>query len=381
MVERIARPSTMCRGALVLLVAFCIGCGPAGTSTTPANPPDDTRPSTSASSAIEPSATGPSTTEPLTGPSTAVPTVRCPAPPREDISNAPVDEAVLDQETIGRDVAAVQAYGAAHADEYGDLEAVNDPPPSRLRVAFTDHVAEHAVALSALVAHPERLDVVKGAYTVADLNDVVTDIRAGGTKYMHGFGVGWQVVDVDLAPGQEARADAIIAKWGNAVRIRFGALPYVPLGCGSQPEPVDCPDVVGADPAVAGIRLTVVPDAPTLNVSDTGTGHVLVENIGTQRFQIDSGIPIVGVLVATGSNRVVGTFNGGIAGVGGGVDLAPGETGTIDMLFGAARCDGQPGSGLPPGSYGLRIRLTSEGPADAGAASYLSDEVPITVTA
>jgi hypothetical protein len=100
-----------------------------------------------------------------------------------------------------------------------------------------------------------------------------------------------------------------------------------------------------------------------------------VGNIGDSRFAIDSGMPIVGPLVTPGTTDVVGTFTGG------GVDLGPNEQGTIDVIFGAARCDGQPGSALPPGVYGLRVALTAEGPPDPDRPTYLSPEVPVTVTA
>jgi hypothetical protein len=62
------------------------------------------------------------------------------------------------------------------------------------------------------------------------------------------------------------------------------------------------------------------------------------------------------------------------------VDLDPGESGTIAVIFGAARCDGEPGSALPPGTYGLRVALTQEGPPDQNYPVYLSSEAVVTVT-
>ncbi len=66
--------------------------------------------------------------------------------------------------------------------------------------------------------------------------------------------------------------------------------------------------------------------------------------------------------------------------LGGGVDLAPGQSGTIDVVFGAGRCDGGPGSAIPPGEYRLVVALTTEGADRTSAPAYLSPEIPMTVT-
>lgn len=49
------------------------------------------------------------------------------------------------------------------------------------------------------------------------------------------------------------------------------------------------------------------------------------------------------------------------------------------MLYGASRCDGGPGSALPPGRYGLRVVLAPEG-SEPGP-SLLSPQALVTVRA
>ena len=56
----------------------------------------------------------------------------------------------------------------------------------------------------------------------------------------------------------------------------------------------------------------------------------------------------------------------------------PGEDGEIAVVFGASRCDGEPGSALPPGRYGLRVVLTSAG---GGEPSLVSPATIVTITA
>jgi hypothetical protein len=121
-----------------------------------------------------------------------------------------------------------------------------------------------------------------------------------------------------------------------------------------------------------------VADTTSIAAAQTGRARLVVHNLGSRRFVIDSGIPIVGSLVLPGTDRVVGRWSGTSAGVGGGVDLEPGEAGEIAVVFGASRCDGQPGSALPPGRYGLRVVLAPEG---GGEPSFVSPEAIVAVTA
>lgn len=60
------------------------------------------------------------------------------------------------------------------------------------------------------------------------------------------------------------------------------------------------------------------------------------------------------------------------------IDLAPGVSATIDVAFEANRCDGGPGSAVPPGTYDLRVVLASEDPTNHGA--YLAPAIAVTVT-
>ena len=233
---------------------------------------------------------------------------------------------------VGTDVGAATAADAAieapvRCPAAGSLEAeaTSDAPPK--------HSAEEA-----------RLD-----------QDVRRRRRRAPPELWAGVGTGRDSVFVMLVPGQERLAARLVERFGDAVRVQVGLIDYSPRGC---EEPVDtprCPALTGDPPKTAGVRLTVLVDTPTIRVSDHGKARLRVENIGTADFAIDSGIPIVGSLVEPGTTEVVATYCGVIAGVGGGVRLAPGESGTIDMVFGAARCAANGRSAAPPGRYGVRV--------------------------
>jgi len=176
--------------------------------------------------------------------------------------------------------------------------------------------------------------------------------------------------------GLEELAARYAERFGSGVRITLGGHAYLPAGCGPRVAPPLCPDLVGGDPKELRLTLAVVADTPTITAAQTGKARLVVHNLGARRFAIDTGGPIVGSLVLPGTRSVVGRWSGVLAGVGGGVDLTPGKAGAIDVFFGASRCDGQPGSALPPGRYGLRVVLA---PGRAGEPRLLSGETFITV--
>jgi hypothetical protein len=189
----------------------------------------------------------------------------------------------------------------------------------------------------------------------------VDEVAAHSPELWAGVGTGRDSVFVMLVPGQERLAARLVERFGGAVRVQVGLINNSPRGCEKPVDRPHCPALTGDAPKTAGVRLTVLVDTPTIRVSDHGEARLRVENVGTTDFAIDSGIPLVGSLVEPGTTEVVGTHSGVIAGVGGGVRLAPGQSGTIEMVLGAARCARKSRSAVPPGRYGLRVVLEPEG--------------------
>jgi hypothetical protein len=317
--------------------------------------------------------------------------VRCPAPPHRipTLDEATQNAFQRDQSLLLEDQRVVQTYLAAHADEAFDVQ-YSFEPPARLEVRVSDHADAHRGAIEKLVAHPDRLDVIKVGYSPADVRRVSAELIAETQTRRDTFSSFSGLVEADrtpftllvgLTPGNEPLADDLVKRWGPIIQIEVGDRPYVPAGCGEQPPSPRCPELEGIDPATIGLELSIVLTTPTITASQTGQAELVERNIGRQRFSLDSGQPITGVLVDPGTRHVVGRYSGAIAGVGGGPDLAPGESGKVKVVFGATRCDGKAGTALPPGTYGLRVGLTAEGP-DAGTYPvYLSPEALVIVTA
>jgi hypothetical protein len=95
---------------------------------------------------------------------------------------------------------------------------------------------------------------------------------------------------------------------------------------------------------------------------------------------VDTVQPIEVELVTPGTRRVVGTDAGVIAGTAYAPVLAPGQSQSIPIVAGTARCDGGVGSALPPGRYEA-VGLLG-GPAVTGSApDLLTASAPVRVVA
>lgn len=303
----------------------------------------------------------------------------CPAPTESLVpSDQPADPPSAEIEAaMEADSTVIDTYGQSHVDEFGGIARVGN----RLDVWFTDHLDVHAAALRPLVSRPDLLDVVPTRHSRKERQAIEDEIIAGlgANNNLIAYGLGGQTVIIGLPPGQEPQADALVARYGDVLDIEIGGRRYVPEGCGDPTPPAMCKPLVGTDPAEAGLQLTLVADSPVLAAARPGRAHLIIKNIGGSRFSMDPGQPIAGWIVASATTRVIGENTYAVAGTGLLVDLAPGEERSVDVAFGAGRCDGGRGSAVPPGTYRLRVVLTPQG-AESGRPAYLSPEIPITVT-
>lgn len=186
------------------------------------------------------------------------------------------------------------------------------------------------------------------------------------------IGTGEHAIVVGLQPGREHLAAALEQRFHNAVEITVGNAPY---HCGIGTAPM-CPAVTGADLLPPGLHLTLNLGVTTLRATETIKAHLVVRNDGHSPLGMDPGQPLVAMIVRPGTRVVVGAYRGGIAGTGLGLTLHDGQERAIDTFVGAARCDGRPGSTVPPGRYGVRAGISgNEGPP-----TLLAPEVPITIT-
>jgi hypothetical protein len=132
------------------------------------------------------------------------------------------------------------------------------------------------------------------------------------------------------------------------------------------------------DPSSVKVDLAVELDKPSMRVTELGRATLTVRNNGSAMFDASSGPDLIGVLVTPGTCHVVGTFIGGTPSVLVLHQVQPGQSATIPIIFGTARCDGGEGSAKPPGVYGLLVVVGAN--ECEPASGYVSREVLATIT-
>ena len=114
----------------------------------------------------------------------------------------------------------VLAYGGQHPGEFGSYGLIwqsgND---ASVFISFTSNLAVHRNALNDLVSYPDELIVCQ----VGVSGDVARALMAKLTDDLQGHfqsvGLGMGGVEVVLLPGQQALADELVAKYGDAVVV------------------------------------------------------------------------------------------------------------------------------------------------------------------
>jgi hypothetical protein len=257
------------------------------------------------------------------------------------------------EQVLYSDHNAIDRYGADHAEEFAGAWLAKETGV-RLVAAFTDNLEAHCAALRDIVAHPERLEVVRRDHTVEDRRRIRAEIESQMTPDgpIWGIGDGPDHVSVDMRADGEALAAELWARYGDAVGLRVGTAPYPPPDPPTVATACDIGEIVEWP---AGVAATLeVDDDVIASGKDTG-GRATIVNDSAERFTADLGETEVGYVFEEGGTTPVGVYTRGMAGpVGVGADLAPGEQISVNVVVGTASCDISRGYALPPGTYDVR---------------------------
>jgi hypothetical protein len=297
-------------------------------------------------------------------------------PEPTDVSeNGPIPRA---QARLSNDVEAAVAYGAEHPDDFASVRFEN-APRVRIVIGFTERIDVHCAALRAMLEYPEEFEIIQQPRTARDLEEIQREIVALAGPRMRAVGIGAGTIDASLRADGQAIAEQIRAKYGDLVTIQVGLQPY-PRGSGPS---ADCGarlgPVVTETPFTATLRLA----SSTVRSGEDFKATASVTNGGTSPVEFESGDPMTAFIYRAGTDEIVGTYDGGIDGVGLGGTLAPGESIDVGVLGGTASCLAELGYALPPGTYDVRAAIDQyEHPPDGDVIiSYLlTAPVPLTVT-
>lgn len=179
---------------------------------------------------------------------------------------------------------------------------------------------------------------------------------------------------VGLNPGDESIAHQIWTRYGTDVFISIGLTVYDGMP-GRSPR---CGTVDPSMPIPVGLHFTLSLTSQRVRSGSTFGGSVVVSNSGPGTFSMDPGQPLQAVVVRKGTRQVVGVFSGGIGGTGIAKRLTAGQSESIGVIGGTARCDGGLGSALPPGGYQAIVQVAPE--ASLHTPSYLTSPVALQVS-
>ena len=145
------------------------------------------------------------------------------------------------------------------------------------------------------------------------------------------------------------------------------------------------PESIAGPKNMQGLVATVSLSSATVRSGLDGEGVVTITNNGPETASINTGSPLVGAVVRSGTSTVVGVLLGGIGNLGDGASLQPGQTHDIQALFGTASCDVALGYALPPGSYEVVVPVicsnTAAGTNAPSLSQLVSTPAPLTVVA
>ncbi|MGD0608713.1 MAG: hypothetical protein ABSA53_34650 [Streptosporangiaceae bacterium] len=267
----------------------------------------------------------------------------------------------LIQSAMRGDFELIAAYGEEHPGSWAGAWFDNEPAV-RIVAAFTGDAAQHDVALRPRLRHPDRLVVESRQHSLFDLRRVRQEIERtleqraaqAGRPILTSIGEGAGVIRVVLRADQEDLAGELAASYGSAVELRVGGFSFPDRRC-SHPRAPARPGL--EEQTFEGLEISVEADQKILEVGHDGHGRLVLRNSSPGRIgPLGSGQPLVGSLLNV-SLEAVGGYGGWIAGTGLIIDLAPGRSASIPVIYGTASTREDLGYVVPPGRYWLQVQM------------------------
>ena len=284
------------------------------------------------------------------------------------------------QSALQGDFEIVARYGEEHPEASAGAWWDNEPTV-RIVAAFTGDAAPHDAALRPRLQHPGRLVVQSRLHSLSDLRRMREEIESTlrqrqvqtGRPILSSVGLGKAVVSVRLRADQEDTAGELASRYGNAVELQVGFFAF-PGRRRRRPRPPA--GLAPEEQAFEGLEMSVEVDKQVLQVGDNGRGRLVLRNSSRERIgPLQTGQPVVSSLLNS-SLETVGGYSGWIAGTGRVIDLAPGESASVGIIFGTASTREDLGYVLPPGRYWLRVQMRlHHGP---GAPLTVTPATPLT---
>jgi hypothetical protein len=261
-----------------------------------------------------------------------------------------VGEAVTQGE-LRPDVETIRRYGHAHPEAFVEVWFEG----ARLVALFAgndDDVAWHEAALRAAVAYPDQLEVRTSPRTPHQIEEIRQEIRSSYEGAWHGFDGGKGVVHVSLWADRADAAEDLHRRYGDAVEIDLGSLPYpdpFALRRGRVVSPAEAP----LPPRLPdGVRLSL-PDDFTVRSGANAHTVLAVRNDTAEEVKARSNGTLCPPVVEPVTGKTVGGYAGAMTANLVIHTIAPGAGDDIPVLVGTASRQPELGWAVPPGRWAL----------------------------
>jgi hypothetical protein len=273
------------------------------------------------------------------------------------------------------DVSVIRDYGGQRLDDWVEVWFENEPTV-RLITAFSNNVALHEAELRRLVAHPERMEVRSMPWSQQALHGILDEVHELATTEpsgaLCGWGLGTGQAVVTLCPDRESFAAALDERFGDALRLTVGVLPYPPSRSLARYERVPGGRSPAEYIAIDGLETELVLTTSRLSPGEDGLGQLVLRNSGSGAIVRSTGQPLAGRILDWESGQLVGGGYRALRGTGKAIRLDPGAQDTIAVCFGTASYNPALGYCLPPGRYRVQVEL-DVGPIPGSAESVAAD--------
>jgi hypothetical protein len=259
----------------------------------------------------------------------------------------------LEHSKLADDAEILRRYGEKHPEEWADLYFENEPTVRLVAlVAGNRNLHEHA--LRGLVKHPDQLVVRETKYSSRQLNEMRQSLHGTSEfrdrKYIS-MGVAEGQLKIQLQPDQEKLAVNLLSRFGDAVSLKVGALPY-PLSHDLNAEPLEGRVEDSPIPLITQEGIDVSLGEPLEIVSgQIGHGTLVFMNHGPKEAVFNTNGWLTTRVVDPSSGEVVGGFVGAQAMPLVRFSAPSGGTVAVPVLVGTASFRPNLGYVLPHGKW------------------------------
>jgi hypothetical protein len=249
-------------------------------------------------------------------------------------------------------VEAVRQYGETHP---GVVEQIwfEDSPQRLVALLAGDELRAHESALRALVSVPQHIEIKQSPWPPGHLERIREEIMETARDSMKEIGLGKGVLAVGLWADQADVAASLHRRYGAAVVLTVGYLPYPDIEMGNAADGLSHQEVPEL-PALPEEVSLILEEGIEIRSGSHVSSTLSIRNESS--FELVAG-KLIPPIVDPTSGRVVGGYEGAITMELRRHQVPAGASNELPILIGTASTRPELGWAMPPGDWAIRIPL------------------------